>query len=327
MKKKTDRLVSPATIVNIFKERSFAIRGSKDSFNRSKIATIWSMCIDKTVTSALLDAKQLDTLLNSLGTNPLPEIIALQVYFGGVKVLSSGVFQHQVKYMATCMQPPSESDKNNTKMTLSASSSSSSSLLLPSSSSPSGVGSPGVRVHETFELVPTVGRPLMSIYSSNINHLVVNDIHHIILSKFSSNLIKHIEYVTGCEVANIVIQVAFDTSREPVLVAAKSILLQNVNHIDSKSAFIYASGSGPGYPTADNLIGILPTALFEKSFIGTDNSRALHQRDKVQNVISNSMGQMMEYLDVLMPNEADYDQENGFRSIGSSLTNSKIASK
>ena len=322
-KNKTDRLVTPATIVNIFKERSLAIRGSKDSSTRLKIATLWSISVEKTVTSALLDARQLDTLLNSLGTHPLPEIIALQVYFGGVKVLGSGVFEHQVSYIAT--QPSSESD-NNAKMALSASPSPSPSSLLPSLSG-EGEGGRIVRVHDTFEFNPTVGRPLISIYSSNINRLVINDIHHIILSKFSSNLIKHIEHVTGCGVANIVIQVAFDTSREPVLIAAKSILLQNVHHIDSKATFIYSSGTGPGYPIADNLIGIVPTALFEQSFLGPENCRSVLQRDKVQNVISNSMSQMMEYLDVLMPNEADYDQENGFRSIASSLANEKIASK
>eukprot|EP01031_Cornospumella_fuschlensis_P043947 gene43947-53731_t len=92
LKKKTEKLSSPAGVVNAFKKLVHTYGGLKPLEVKSKIAAVWYFNTEQGLSSYLVDEFELVNFLNSTAY----EIIAIQAYIGGYSVKGSGIFEHRV---------------------------------------------------------------------------------------------------------------------------------------------------------------------------------------------------------------------------------------
>eukprot|EP01035_Chromulina_nebulosa_P027782 gene27782-36582_t len=92
LKKRPERLNSYKSIVDAFTSRSKALKGHKEPAVKSKIAVIWYVQSNQTMSSYLVDSMELQTILRS----ELVEIVAIQVFMGGYTFNGNGIFEHNM---------------------------------------------------------------------------------------------------------------------------------------------------------------------------------------------------------------------------------------
>ena len=94
MKKDSPKLNSIEFIIKSFKAKSFACNKLKRRGLESRIAIIWYLQSDKELASFLVDEKDLYTVLNGL----TEEVVAIQVYTGGITHSPTGNGLYEVRY-------------------------------------------------------------------------------------------------------------------------------------------------------------------------------------------------------------------------------------
>lgn len=108
----------------------------------------------------------------------------------------------------------------------------------------------GKRQHQTIEFASQVGGTHITTFSEGIQRGAVTEAQHNSIKDISRRLVKAIENSSRCTVASIVVQVAFDASWTPHVVAARNIILWSAPSDwyasqSSRNSMIYASGSCP----------------------------------------------------------------------------------
>ena len=92
LKKRPERLNSYKSIVDAFISRSKALKGHKEPAVKSKIAVVWYVQSNQTISSYLVDSMELQTILRS----ELVEVVAIQVFMGGYTFNGNGIFEHNM---------------------------------------------------------------------------------------------------------------------------------------------------------------------------------------------------------------------------------------
>lgn len=90
MKKKPEKLTSIFDIVQAFKNASRRLKGRKDHHVRSKIATVFYLESQYSMSNLLVDEGELLSLLQSKTC----EVLAIQAFVGGCPLKGGGVFEH-----------------------------------------------------------------------------------------------------------------------------------------------------------------------------------------------------------------------------------------
>jgi hypothetical protein len=108
----------------------------------------------------------------------------------------------------------------------------------------------GKRQHQTTEFASQVAGAHITTFSEGIQRCAVTEAQHNSIKDISRRLVKAIENSSRCTVASIVVQVAFDASWTPHVVAARNIILWSAPSEwyasqSSRNSMIYASGSCP----------------------------------------------------------------------------------
>jgi hypothetical protein len=108
----------------------------------------------------------------------------------------------------------------------------------------------GKRQHQTTEFASQVAGTHITTFSEGIQRGAVTEAQHNSIKDISRRLVKAIENSSRCTVASIVVQVAFDASWTPHVVAARNIILWSAPSDwyasqSSRNSMIYASGSCP----------------------------------------------------------------------------------
>lgn len=108
----------------------------------------------------------------------------------------------------------------------------------------------GKRQHQTTEFAIQVGGNHITTFSEGIQRGAVTEAQHNSIKDISRRLVKAIENSSRCTVASIVVQVAFDATWTPHVVAARNIILWSAPSDwyasqSSRNSMIYASGSCP----------------------------------------------------------------------------------
>jgi hypothetical protein len=92
LRKRPEKLDSIKSILEAFKKKSQSFRGYKATELKSKIALVWFVKSDKTLSSFLASEKELGSILQS----ELHEVLAIQVFMGGFAFKGNGIFYHKI---------------------------------------------------------------------------------------------------------------------------------------------------------------------------------------------------------------------------------------
>jgi hypothetical protein len=108
----------------------------------------------------------------------------------------------------------------------------------------------GKRQHQTTEFASQVDGTHVTTFSEGISRGAVTEAQHNSIKNISRRLVKAIENNSRSTVASIVVQVAFDASWTPHVVAARNIILWSApgewyTSLNSRNSMIYASGLCP----------------------------------------------------------------------------------
>ena len=108
----------------------------------------------------------------------------------------------------------------------------------------------GKRQHLTTEFVNPPNECLVTTYSTGIQKLFITETHHNVIKAFSRRIITALEKSSRCNISNITIQVAFDSSWVPYIVTARDIILSDASYNwfadpSYKNSMIYSSGLCP----------------------------------------------------------------------------------
>lgn len=243
MKKNSSRLLTPDEIIKGFKAKGKLVKGYKDNYYRPKIATIWYLLTNRTITSYLVDELELYSIL----TNNMFEVLAIQLFVGGYYCKGNGIFEHKMK-----------SDKNNYRS-------------YHTYEYIDKVTNNGTTLnnHYTHENGQT------TIVNYNHNTQIVNnspftnyskekitiiDKQHETLKATTRRIVKHLEFSSGCRVKKIKLQYIFNSSWYPYIVSATNVILSNlpVNSTSGLNNFLYIDGIVPKLPAFSHKSFLLP---------------------------------------------------------------------
>ena len=199
LKKKTEKLNS-YDILKSLKLRAHGMKGKKEyAVLKPPIATVWYVAVDapnghQSIRCQSVNEQELSKLLEQ---SYLPNILAIQVYLNGWPLRASGIFEHRVSVVEDYTAHDGETPK---------------------------------RQHETFEFLQPPDDMNLSIYSTGegIRRLAVTEKQHGTLIAFAKRLMYVLEKQMFSTLASLVIQVAFDSSWVPYLVAAREVVLWDV---------------------------------------------------------------------------------------------------
>ena len=199
LKKKTEKL-NNYDILKSLKSRAHGMKGKKEyAVLKPPIATVWYVAVDapnghQTIRCQSVNEQELSKLLEQ---SYLPNILAIQVYLNGWPLRASGIFEHRVSVVEDFTLHDGETPK---------------------------------RLHETFEFLQPPDDMNLSTYSTGegIRRLAVTEKQHGALKTFAQRLMYVLEQQMWSTVASLVIQVAFDSSWVPYLVAAREVVLWDV---------------------------------------------------------------------------------------------------
>jgi hypothetical protein len=258
MKKKPEKLENPhfPSIVSSFKRKSQLFRGYKSKELKNKIAIVWFVRTNKTLSSYLVSEKELLSILNS----ELREILAIQVYVGGFSLKGNGIFLHRII----------------------RDSKDSSSLLhqsfeyLDTPVSPDPSATTASCYTNKNKKIPLIEYPyvdtLKAFGTYLLNHIELNcgELSSSFNSKQSdigrvpdpvSNLLTTSSQRRQQNVDYLSFQVAFNSLLEPTLIAVTKLHLSDVSvkFYHQFDSVVYLNGASPSYPSFYEQSALLPS--------------------------------------------------------------------
>ena len=113
--------------------------------------------------------------------------------------------------------------------------------------------------HETFELVSAAEGQAISTFSHKVDRLVIGETHHESCKSYALRVVKRLESICHSRVANVIVQIAFNSSNVPFVVGARSILLWDpaVVFMDNRLRICFVAGECPEV-YADHVSPCLP---------------------------------------------------------------------
>ena len=221
MKKKKDKLNS-ADILRTMKQKAHALKGKKEySGLRPPIATVWFAALttpgaQQTIRSQSVTERE---LIKLLGEATLPNVLAIQPYLNNWPLRATGVFEHV--------------------------------LAVTEDYTPHDGENPS-RAHTSYEFLEAPdNKEQVSIFSTGegIQRLAVTESQHGDMKAMAKRLVAAMEKQFWCTVANLVIQVVFDASWNAYLVAARAVVLFDVQKrmltLDGRNEVIFSDGVPP----------------------------------------------------------------------------------
>jgi len=113
--------------------------------------------------------------------------------------------------------------------------------------------------HETFELVSAAEGQAISTFSHKVDRLVIGETHHDSCKSYALRVVKRLESISHSRVANVIVQMVFNSSNVPFVVGARSILLWDpaVVFMDNRLRICFVAGECPEV-YADHVSPCLP---------------------------------------------------------------------
>lgn len=218
MKKRAEKLDSVVTIVDFMRKKSNVFKGYKSAELKPKIAIVWFVRADKSLSSYLATDKELGSILSS----GLREVVAVQVYIGGFAMKGNGIFQHRITRASN-----------------------------------------GSLVHQSHELLDSLGDPPLSCYTNKCKRVIVlEQPMSDRLRALGTALARHLEYTSSGEVEHLSFQVAFNSTWDPFLVAVRDVTLMKMPVLFYRDfdRHVFLDGIPPSFPLPHEQSGLLPVA-------------------------------------------------------------------
>ena len=111
---------------------------------------------------------------------------------------------------------------------------------------------------ETFELACVANGQNISTFSHNLDRLLIGEAHHEACANYAKRTIKRLELIARSKIANIVLQIVFNSSNFPFLVGIRGVFLwyPSSHFLENRCKLCFAASRYPEIPT--NRSAILP---------------------------------------------------------------------
>ena len=114
---------------------------------------------------------------------------------------------------------------------------------------------------ETFELASVAHGQGISTFTHNLDRLLIGESQHEACAAYARRVVRRLELVARAKVANVVVQIAFNSSNFPFLVAVRAVYLwyPPIYFLENRLRFCYLAGCCPEVSSTSRS-AILPPA-------------------------------------------------------------------